>query len=65
MAAGKCYDIASELLSRLFSSAAQSLWIATAFLDSCGVSLIRKAISRGWCEATNIERGRPRCSKGS
>ena len=47
MAAGKCYDIASELLSRLFSSAAQSLWIATAFLDSCGVSLIRKAISRG------------------
>jgi len=47
MAAGKCYDNVPELLSRLFSSAAQSLWIATAFLDGCGASLIREAVSRG------------------
>lgn len=47
MAAGKCYDNVPELLSRLFSSAVQSLWIATAFLDSCGASLMREAISRG------------------
>jgi hypothetical protein len=47
MDTGKCYDNVAELLSSLFSNAVQSLWIATAFLDSCGTRLVKEAISRG------------------
>ena len=38
---------ASEELSRLLESAKQSIWVVTAFLDDCGVELLRRACERG------------------
>jgi len=44
-----CYSLAevSKRLRDLVEGAVQSVWVATAFIDRCGVDLLKKAGSRG------------------
>jgi hypothetical protein len=43
-----CYSLAevSKRLRELFEGAKQSVWVATAFIDRCGVELLKKAGDR-------------------
>jgi phosphatidylserine/phosphatidylglycerophosphate/cardiolipin synthase-like enzyme len=44
-----CYSLAeiSKRLRELVEGAMQSVWIATAFIDRCGVELLKKVSDRG------------------
>ena len=44
-----CYSLAeiSKRLRELVEGAMQSVWIATAFIDRCGVDLLKKVSDRG------------------
>ena len=44
-----CYslDEVSKRLRELVESAMQSVWITTAFIDRCGVELLKKVSDRG------------------
>jgi hypothetical protein len=44
-----CYSLAeiSKRLRELVENAMQGVWVATAFIDRCGVELLKKVSDRG------------------